>query len=113
MRFKTQAVLLGISSSVGEYNGRPYDSCTFFLCVDLPVKTTGETIGRVTRPFKFGTSSEINRWLKYKDKWPETGILVECMFEAMAGTDNSTKIVLVDLAPLNTTKMTAGTAAAS
>lgn len=102
MRFSAQAILTAVATSKGEYEGRSFDSCTFHLSVDLPEKSTGETIGNVTRPFKMGTSAEFEKWRTYKDKWPVTGIPVECIFEATAGSDNSTKLNLVAIKPLPT-----------
>ena len=100
MRFEAQAILTAIATSKGEYEGRAFDSCTFHLSVDLPEKSTGETMGNVTRPFKMGTSSEFEKWRDYKEKWPVVGIPVECLFEATAGADNSTKLSLVGIKPL-------------
>lgn len=102
MRFSAQAILTAVATSKGEYEGRAFDSCTFHLSVDLPGKSTGETMGNVTRPFKMGTSAEFEKWRTYKDKWPVTGIPVECIFEATAGSDNSTKLNLVAIKPLPT-----------
>lgn len=102
MRFSAQAILTAVATSKGEYEGRAFDSCTFHLSVDLPGKSTGETMGNVTRPFKMGTSAEFEKWRTYKDKWPVTGIPVECIFEATAGSDNSTKLNMVAIKPLPT-----------
>ena len=102
MRFQAQAILTAIATSKGEYEGRAFDSCTFHLSVDLPEKSTGETMGNVTRPFKMGTSAEFEKWRHLKDKWPVSGVPVECIFEATAGADNSTKLALVAIKPLPT-----------
>lgn len=105
MRFNTQAVLVGIQSSKGEFetaNGtnRAFDSTTFHLAVDLGEKSTGETIGQVTRPFKLGTSAEFAKWKNMKSKWPVGGVQVEATFDVAAGADNSSKLTLVDIKPL-------------
>lgn len=100
MRFQAQALLMGISTSKGTYEGRDFDSCTFHLSMDLPDKSTGETIGSVTRPLKMGTSAEFEKWRHLKDKWPVSGVPVECLFEATAGSDNSTRLTLIQIKPL-------------
>lgn len=104
MRFNSQAVLVGIQSSKGEFetaNGtaRAYDSTTFHLAVDLGEKSTGETMGQVTRPFKLGTSAEFAKWKNYKNNWPAGGVPVDCTFDMVAGSDNSSKLTLVDIRP--------------
>lgn len=103
MRFEAPAILTAIATSKGTYEGRDFDSCTFHLSVDLPSKSTGETMGNVTRPFKMGTSDEFEKWRPYKDKWPVTGVQVMATFEATAGADNSTKLSLVAIKPVSKT----------
>lgn len=108
MRFTALAVLVGVQSSKGEFdtgNGvRAFDSTTFHLAVDLGEKSTGETIGQVTRPFKLGTSTEFSKWKPMKEKWPAGGVHVEATFDVAAGADNSSKLTLVDIRPLPSTK---------
>ncbi len=104
MRFKSNAILTAIATSKGEYEGRAFDSTTFHLSVDLPEKSTGETMGNVTRPFKLGTSAEFEKWRGYKDKWPATGVGVICVFDVTAGADNSSKLTLVSIEPAPTQK---------
>lgn len=106
MRFESKAVLTGIKSSKGkiESSGMAFDSTTFHLQVDLADSTMGQTIGRVTRPFKCGDSTEINKWIGMKDKWPLAGIPVDCVFEMAAGAADSSKLVLVDIKPSPTQK---------
>lgn len=109
MRFTTNAILTGIQSSKGEFTtaagtNREFDSTTFHLAVDLGEKSTGETIGTVTRPFKLGTSAEFAKWKNMKDKWPAGGIQVEATFDMAAGSDNSTKLTLLDIRPAPTAK---------
>lgn len=99
MRFTAEAFLTGIQSSKGEYEGRAFDSTTFHLAVDLGEKSTGETIGTVTRPFKLGTSTEFAKWKNMKGKWPAGGIAVDAVFDVAAGADNSSKLTLVDIRP--------------
>lgn len=97
MRFEAPAILTGIATSKGEYNGKEFDSCTFHLAVDLGQKTTGETMGTVTRPFKLGTSEEFEKWRQYKDKWPVVGLPVVGLFEISAGADNTSKVNLLSI----------------
>lgn len=105
MRFNAQAVLTGIKSSKGQIeNGPKFDSTTFHLQVDLAESSMGETIGRVTRPFKCGDSSEIQKWSKYKASWPLAGVPVDCVFEMAAGAQDSSKLILVEIKPAASTK---------
>lgn len=104
MRFNAEAVLTGIKSSKGEYEGRAFDSTTFHLAVDLPDSQSGESLGQVTRPFKMGSSSEFAKWKQLKNSWPAGGIAVDCVFEMAAGADQSSKLVLVDIRPKATAK---------
>lgn len=109
MRFTTLAILFGIQSSKGEFetaNGtnRAFDSTTFHLATDLGEKSTGETIGQVTRPFKLGTSIEFAKWKNMKDKWPAGGIQVEATFDMVAGKEDSSKLTLIDIRPAPTAK---------
>ena len=107
MRFESQGILTAISTSKGEYEGRAFDSCTFHLSVDLPEKSTGETMGNVTRPFKLGTSAEFEKWRSFKERWPITGVPVQCVFDVTAGADNSSKLTLVSIKPAPTQKAAA------
>ena len=99
MKMKNTAVLHGIKSSKGEIEGRAYDSTTFHLSVDIASSQSGESIGVVTRPFKFGDSTEFQKWAHLKDKWPLGGILCECEFDVVAGADSSVKLTLLGIKP--------------
>ena len=66
MKMQSQALLFGIESSKGNFEGTPFDSTKFHLSVDLGTKSTGKTIGLVTRPFKFGDSTEIESSLPHR-----------------------------------------------
>jgi len=94
-----KAVLHGIKSAKGEIDGRGYDSTTFFLAVDLGQSQNGESIGVVTRPFKFGDSKEFGKWAHLKNSWPATGVPVDVEFDAIAGADNAVKLSLVAIKP--------------
>lgn len=104
MRFQAQGILTGIKSSKGDYEGRAFDSTTFHLAVDLPDSQSGESLGQVTRPFKFGSSSEFDKWKHLKKSWPAGGVSVDCVFEMAAGADQSSKLILVDIRPQSTAK---------
>ena len=60
------------------------------------------TIGVVTRPFKFGDSTEFQKWAHLKDKWPLGGILCDCEFDVVAGADNTVKLTLLGIKPAST-----------
>ena len=102
MRMNSQAVLHGIKSSKGEIEGRGFDSTTFHLSVDIASSQSGDSIGVVTRPFKFGDSTEFQKWAHLKDKWPLGGILCDCEFDVVAGADNSVKLTLLGIKPAST-----------
>ena len=102
MRMQSQAVLHGIKSSKGEIEGRGFDSTTFHLSVDIASSQSGDSIGVVTRPFKFGDSTEFQKWAHLKDKWPLGGILCDCEFDVVAGADNSVKLTLLGINPAST-----------
>ena len=74
-------------------------STTFFLAIDLGTSSFGESIGQVSRPFKCGDSTEIEKWKAYKSSWPAGGVAVDCVFEMAAGSQDSSKMVLVSIAP--------------
>lgn len=99
MKMQSQAVLHGIKSSKGDYEGRPFDSTTFHISVDMGTSTSGESIGVVTRPFKFGDSTEFQKWAHMKSKWPLGGVLCDCEFDIVAGADNTTKLTLLGIRP--------------
>lgn len=99
MKMKNQAVLHGIKSSKGDYEGRAYDSTTFHLAVDMGQSGNGESIGAVTRPFKFGDSQEFQKWTHLKNSWPLGGVLCDCEFDVIAGSDNSVKLTLLAIQP--------------
>jgi hypothetical protein len=99
MKMQSRAVLHGIKSSKGDIEGRAYDSTTFHLSVDLGQSSNGESIGVVTRPFKFGTSEEFQKWAHLKNSWPLGGVLCDCEFDVVAGADNSAKLTLLGIKP--------------
>jgi len=104
MKMQSQAVLHGVKSSKGDFEGRGYDSTQFHLSVDIGQSQNGESIGVVTRPFKFGTSEEFQKWAHLKNSWPVGGILCDCQFDVVAGSDNSTKLTLLAIKPTESRK---------
>lgn len=99
MKMHSRAVLHGIKSSKGDIEGRAYDSTTFHLSVDLGQSGNGESIGVVTRPFKFGKSDEFHKWAHLKNSWPIGGVMCDCEFDIVAGADNSAKLTLLGIKP--------------
>lgn len=97
MQMNMQAVLHGVKSSKGDFEGRPFDSTTFHLAVDMGQSSSGESIGTVTRPFKFGTSEEFKKWAHLKKSWPVGGILCDCLMDVVAGSDNAVKLTLMGI----------------
>lgn len=104
MKMQSRAVLHGIKSSKGDIEGRAYDSTTFHLSVDLGQSSNGESIGVVTRPFKFGTSEEFAKWAHLKSNWPLGGVMCDCEFDVVAGADNSAKLTLLGIKPVPASK---------
>ena len=104
MKMQSQALLFGIESSKGEFQGTAYDSTKFHLSVDMGTKSNGKTIGVVTRPFKCGTSEEFKKWAHLKNNWPATGIPVLCEFDVVAGADQTSKLTLLAIKPATQAK---------
>lgn len=104
MKMQNKAVLHGIKTSKGDYEGRPFDSTTFHLSVDIAASQSGESIGVVTRPFKFGDSTEFQKWAHLKNSWPLGGVMCDCEFDVVAGADNTVKLTLLGIKPSATTK---------
>lgn len=107
MKMTSTALLLGIESSKGTFESTAYDSTKFHLSVDLGQKSNGKTVGMVTRPFKFGDSTEIEKWT-HLDKYLREGkaIPVECEFDVVAAADG-TKLTLLGIKPVQTAKAAA------
>ena len=104
MKMQSQALLFGIESSKGNFEGTPFDSTKFHLSVDLGTKSTGKTIGLVTRPFKFGDSTEIEKWVNLTPVL-STGkpIACNCEFDVVASSDG-VKLTLLAIQPAPQTK---------
>lgn len=111
MKMQSNAVLHGIKTSKGEFEGRAFDSTTFHLSVDIGESQSGEAVGHETRPFKLGTSAEFNAWKHFKNGWPLGGIPVVCEFDVVAGADRTTKLTLLSIRPAAVPKGAAAPAA--
>lgn len=99
MEMNSVAMLSGIESSKGDFEGTAYDSTKFHLSVDLGKKSNGKTVGLVTRPFKFGDSGEIEKWA-HLDKFLREGksIPCACVFDVVASSDG-VKLTLLAISP--------------
>ena len=104
MKMQSQAVLHGIKSSKGDYEGRGYDSTTFHLSVDMGSSSNGESIGVVTRPFKFGDSTEIEKWAHLGAHMGSgKPVPVKCDFDVVASSDG-VKLTLLGIEPATQAK---------
>ena len=107
MKFSNTAICTGIKESKGEFEGKGFSSTTFHLIVDVAENGAGRSIGAVTRPFKFGDASEFEKWVNVGKSWPASGLPCACDFEVVAGSDNSSKLVLLGIKPHQPAKATA------
>lgn len=98
MEFESDVLCFGIKESSGTFEGREFSSTTFHLETNLAENSSGRSIGIVTRPFKFGTASEFEKW-NHLSKTPFP-IRVKARFSVQAGADNSTSLKLVDIKPI-------------
>ena len=96
---KKKARLYAIEANKSEFEGKTYDSTKFHLSVDLGEKATGLQMGVVTRPFKFGTSEEGQKWAKFKEILSQgAGMPVEVDFDAQA-TSTGVTLAIVSIVP--------------
>lgn len=108
MKMQSQNLLFGIESSKGDFEGTVYDSTKFHLSVDLGKKGNGKTIGVVTRPFKFGDSTEINKWEHLSALFAAgKPVLCNCEFDVVAGSGNDVKLTLLGIQPVPANKAAA------
>jgi len=99
MKFSNKALCTGIKESKGDFEGKAFSSTTFHLIVDVAENGSGRSIGAVTRPFKFGDANEFEKWAHMGKAWPVGGLVCDCDFEVVAGSDNSSKLVLLGIKP--------------
>ena len=107
MEMQSVAMLSGIESSKGDFEGTAYDSTKFHLAVDLGKKSNGKTVGLVTRPFKFGDSTEIEKWVNLTSVL-STGkpVACNCEFDVVASSDG-VKLTLLAIQPAPQSKAAA------
>lgn len=103
MKMQSVAVCTGIKESKGDFEGKAFSSTTFHLHVDVAENGAGRSLGVVSRPFKFGDASEFEKWAHLKNSWPVTGLPCACVFDVVAGADNSTKLTLLEIRPATST----------
>lgn len=109
---KSQVICTGIKANKGSFNNSQgqaieFDSTTFYLNVDLDSGGQSKTIGNVSRPFKFGDSTEIEKWFPLATRWPESGLPCEVEFGISAGSSDGTKLVLKSIKPIQPVKAAA------
>lgn len=102
MQFKSAAVLTALKESQGTYKDVPFSSTTFHLEVDLPENGAGRSLGRVTRPFKFGDAKEFDKWAHFKNE--DFPMNVEATFEIAAQKEDKTSLKLVGIKYLASAK---------
>lgn len=107
MKVNSEALLFGIESSKGEFENTAYDSTKFHLSVDLGQKSNGKTIGLVSRPFRLGDSTEIDKWEQYAPHLSQgRPIPVLCDFDVVASSDG-VRLTLLAIKPKTATKAAA------
>lgn len=101
MKMNSTVLCTGIKESKGvfEETKKAFSSTTFHLIVDVAENTAGRSIGAVSRPFKHGDATEFDKWAQLKNKWPTAGLLVDVVFDLVAGADNTTKMTLMEIRP--------------
>lgn len=101
---KSTVICTAIKSSAGSFKNSDgqdisFDSTTFYLNVDLGGSQNTRVMGNVSRPFKYGTSAEYDKWANYAKTWPETGILVDVDFAVEASGADGIKLTLKSIKP--------------
>lgn len=101
MKMKATVICTGIKESAGvfEETKRAFSSTTFHLIVDVAENGAGRSIGAVSRPFKFGDATEFEKWAHLKTKWPDTGLLCDCVFDVVAAAQDGSKLTLLEIKP--------------
>ncbi len=102
MEFPAEVVVHGIKESKGSIDGKAFSSTTFHTEVDLPDNSAGRSLGRVTRPFKYGDASEFDKWANLGTALP---IRCKAVFALEAGSrsangQETTKLTLRSLEPI-------------
>lgn len=104
MQFKSEVIVHGVKESKGSIDGREFSSTTFHCEVDLSENAAGRSIGRATRPFKIGDASEFDKWAHLGASLPIKAIAT---FEMAAAAQDGTKMVLLDIRPVEQAKKAA------
>lgn len=97
MKFQSEVIVHGVKESEGVVEGRAFSSTTFHCEVDLAENSAGRSIGRATRPFKLGDAKEFDKWAHLGASLP---IKAMATFEMAAAAQDGTKMVLVDIRPV-------------
>lgn len=104
MRFNSQVIVHGIKESVGTFEGKAFSSTTFHCEVDLKENGAGRSLGRVTRPFKINDAKEFDKWAHLGASFP---IAANAVFEMEAAREDGTRLMLVEIKPLEQAKKAA------
>ena len=97
MRIPMQVVVHGIKESVGEFEGKAFNSLTFHCEVDLKENGVGRSLGRVTRPSKIkDAASDFEKWAHLGASFP---ITASAVFEMEATREDGTKLTMVEITP--------------
>ncbi|MCD6664169.1 MAG: hypothetical protein LT082_12345 [Comamonas sp.] len=104
MQFKSEVIVHGVKESQGSIEGRDFSSTTFHCEVDLAENSAGRSIGRATRPFKINDAKEFDKWAHLGASLP---IKAVATFEMAAAAQDGTRMVLVDIRPLEQAKKAA------
>lgn len=101
MQFKSEVIVHGVKESQGSIDGRAFSSTVFHCEVDIAENSAGRSIGRATRPFKLGDAKEFDKWAHLGASLP---IKATATFEMAAAAQDGTKMVLVDIRPIEHVK---------
>lgn len=104
MQFKSEVIVHGVKESQGSIEGRDFSSTTFHCEVDLAENSAGRSIGKATRPFKINDAKEFDKWAHLGASLP---IKAVATFEMAAAAQDGTRMVLVDIRPLEQAKKAA------
>lgn len=104
MQFKSEVIVHGVKESQGSIEGRDFSSTTFHCEVDLAENSAGRSIGKATRPFKISDAKEFDKWAHLGASLP---IKAVATFEMAAAAQDGTRMVLVDIRPLEQAKKAA------
>lgn len=101
MKMNTEVIVHAVKESKGTFEGKAFSSTTFHCEVDMKENGAGRSIGRVTRPFKFGDASEFDKWAHLGNSLP---IKAMAVFEMEAAREDGAKLTLVEIRPIELKK---------